>query len=280
MSYILKIEQHFEDFTQSERKIAKYILENRQDVITLSAQEIGVLTETSPASVVRFSRTLGYEGFQELKLEIAKTQNQDEEKIIDDIIEKGDTIEEVVQKVANQGINTINNTVSLLNIDDFERAIEEIKKAKNIYLFGVGASAIVAMDLQHKLLRINKIAIFHLDANIQLAMSVHAKKGDLAIGISYRGRSKDVNNSMRKAKENGACCISITKYGNNPLADLCHINLRVPNVEKELRVGAIASRMAQLMVTDILFLGIAKDDFEEVEEYLKATKKMTDMLKE
>lgn len=51
MSYILKIEQHFEDFTQSERKIAKYILENRQDVITLSAQEIGVLTETSPASV-------------------------------------------------------------------------------------------------------------------------------------------------------------------------------------------------------------------------------------
>ena len=280
MSYILKIEQHFEDFTQSERKIAKYILENRQDVITLSAQEIGALTETSPASVVRFSRTLGYEGFQELKLEIAKTQNQDEEKIIDDIIEKGDTIEEVVQKVANQGINTINNTVSLLNIEDFERAIEEIKKAKNIYLFGVGASAIVAMDLQHKLLRINKIAIFHLDANIQLAMSVHAKKGDLAIGISYRGRSKDVNNSMRKAKENGAVCISITKYGNNLLADLCDINLRVPNVEKELRVGAIASRMAQLMVTDILFLGIAKDDFEEVEKYLKATKKMTDMLKE
>ncbi|MCI6277161.1 MAG: MurR/RpiR family transcriptional regulator [Clostridium sp.] len=280
MSYILKIEQHLEDFTQSERKIAKYILENRQDVITLSAQEIGALTETSPASVVRFSRTLGYEGFQELKLEIAKTQNQDEEKIIDDIIEKGDTIEEVVQKVANQGINTINNTVSLLNIEDFERAIEEIKKAKNIYLFGVGASAIVAMDLQHKLLRINKIAIFHLDANIQLAMSVHAKKGDLAIGISYRGRSKDVNNSMRKAKENGAVCISITKYGNNLLADLCDINLRVPNVEKELRVGAIASRMAQLMVTDILFLGIAKDDFEEVEKYLKATKKMTDMLKE
>lgn len=280
MSYILKIEQHFEDFTQSERKIAKYILENRQDVITLSTQEIGILTDTSPASVVRFSRTLGYEGFQDLKLEIAKTQNQDEEKIIDDIIEEGDSIEEVVQKVANQGINTINNTVALLNIKDFEMAINEIKKAKNIYLFGVGASAIVAMDLQHKLLRINKIAVFHPDANIQLAMSVHANKGDLVIGISYRGRSKDVNNSIRRAKENGASCLSITKYGNNPLADLCDINLRVPNVEKELRVGAIASRMAQLMVTDILFLGIAKDNFEEVEKYLKSTKKMTDMLKE
>lgn len=280
MSYILKIEQHFEDFTQSERKIAKYILENRQDVITLSTQEIGILTDTSPASVVRFSRTLGYEGFQDLKLEIAKTQNQDEEKIIDDIIEEGDSIEEVVQKVANQGINTINNTVALLNIEDFEMAINEIKKAKNIYLFGVGASAIVAMDLQHKLLRINKIAVFHPDANIQLAMSVHANKGDLVIGISYRGRSKDVNNSIRRAKENGASCLSITKYGNNPLADLCDINLRVPNVEKELRVGAIASRMAQLMVTDILFLGIAKDNFEEVEKYLKSTKKMTDMLKE
>ncbi|GAA0695684.1 MULTISPECIES: MurR/RpiR family transcriptional regulator [Clostridium] len=280
MSYILKIEQHFEDFTQSERKIAKYILENRQDVITLSTQEIGILTDTSPASVVRFSRTLGYEGFQDLKLEIAKTQNQDEEKIIDDIIEEGDSIEEVVQKVANQGINTINNTVALLNIEDFEMAINEIKKAKNIYLFGVGASAIVAMDLQHKLLRINKIAVFHPDANIQLAMSVHANKGDLVIGISYRGRSKDVNNSIRRAKANGASCLSITKYGNNPLADLCDINLRVPNVEKELRVGAIASRMAQLMVTDILFLGIAKDNFEEVEKYLKSTKKMTDMLKE
>ncbi|WP_462391943.1 MurR/RpiR family transcriptional regulator [Clostridium cadaveris] len=100
------------------------------------------------------------------------------------------------------------------------------------------------------------------------------------MGISYRGRSKDVNNSIRRAKANGASCLSITKYGNNPLADLCDINLRVPNVEKELRVGAIASRMAQLMVTDILFLGIAKDNFEEVEKYLKSTKKMTDMLKE
>lgn len=280
MSYILKIEQHLEDFTQSEKKIAKYILENGQDVITHSAQEIGDCTDTSPASVVRFSRTLGYEGFQELKLEIAKTQNQNEEKIIDDIIEKGDSIEKVVHKVANQGINTINNTVALLNIEDFEKAIEEIKKANNIYLFGVGASAIVAMDLQHKLLRINKIAIFHLDANVQLAMSVHAKRGDLAIGISYRGKSKEVNNSVRRAKENGASCISITKYGNNSLADLCDINLRVPNVEKELRVGAIASRMAQLMVTDILFLGIAKDNFEDVERYLKETKKMTDILKE
>lgn len=280
MSYILKIEQHLEDFTQSEKKIAKYILENGQDVITHSAQEIGDSTDTSPASVVRFSRTLGYEGFQELKLEIAKTQNQNEEKIIDDIIEKGDSVEKVVHKVANQGINTINNTVALLNIEDFEKAIEEIKKANNIYLFGVGASAIVAMDLQHKLLRINKIAIFHLDANVQLAMSVHAKRGDLAIGISYRGKSKEVNNSVRRAKENGASCISITKYGNNSLADLCDINLRVPNVEKELRVSAIASRMAQLMVTDILFLGIAKDNFEDVERYLKETKKMTDILKE
>ncbi len=280
MSYILKIKQHCEDFTQSERKIADYILENKQDVITLSAQEIGTLTKTSPASVVRFARALGYEGFQELKLEIARAQSDMEEKIEDDIVEEGDTIEELTQKVANQGLNTINKTLALLDMNDVKKAIEALKTAKNIYLFGVGASSIVAMDFQHKLLRINRIAIFHLDHSIQLAMSVHAKKGDLAIGISYRGRSKEVNNCIRKAKDNGATCISITKYGNNPLADLSHINLRVPNVEKELRVGAIASRTAQLMVTDILFLGIAKNDFNEVEKYLKDTKKMTDAFKE
>ncbi len=270
----------YQDFTSSEQKIGNYILENYKEVTSLSVKDFAAKTNTSPASIVRFAKKLGYNGFTELKIELASSRLEDKGDDITNIIRADDKMEEMIKKVEFNSIETIKETVKLLNSKSISAAISEINKADTIYLFGVGASALVATDLQYKLLRINKKVIFQLDNNLQLATAVHIDSDDIALGISYSGSTREVNIGMAEAKKNGAKCISITSSGKNNLADIADINLYVPNIEKELRVGAISSRLSQLMLTDIIFLAVAKENFDQTEEYLKSTRNLIQQLKE
>ncbi|GKU26870.1 MurR/RpiR family transcriptional regulator [Clostridium folliculivorans] len=280
MSCITKIRQNYEYFTQTEKKIADYVIENSKDVINISTQDLAELTKTSPASIVRFSRSLGFDGFGELKIELVKSLQSFNDEEIDTILKHDDTVEEMVQKIEGRVQNTLEETVRLINFKNLQEALDSIKKAETIYLLGVGASALVAMDLQQKLLRINRRCVFSLDSNLGLATSVHITEKDVVIAISYGGRTKEVNLAVKRARDNGAKCIAITKWGKTPLASLSHISIFLPNNEGELRIGAINSRFAQLLITDIIYLGIAKENFELTEHHLRETKKIVQPLKE
>ena len=104
---------------------------------------------------------------------------------------------------------------------------------------------------------------------MQLSTAAHIETEDVAIAISYAGKTKEVYSALSKAKEKGAKCISITKYGSNPISSIADIKLQVPSIEKDLRVGAISSRIAQLTLIDILFIGVAKDNFGQIDRSLR-----------
>ncbi|AYE34056.1 MurR/RpiR family transcriptional regulator [Clostridium septicum] len=278
MSCIFKIKEGFNSFTNTEKKLAEYILNNSKKVVSLSAQELAKNANISPAAVVRFSKSLGYKGFTALKVDLARNSGENE-KEIDITIEPDESTEAIVKKIGKSNTNTIKETLNLINIEKISSAIDILCNAKNIYLFGIGASGLVAIDFQYKLLRINKQVVYQNDPHIQLASSVHIGSGDVALGISYGGESKEVNLGIKKAKENGAKTIAITKYNKNTLSKLGDIVLYLPNEEKELRLGAISSRIAALTLTDILFLGIAREDFYTMEEHLIDTREMIQQLK-
>lgn len=278
MSCIFKIKEGFNSFTNTEKKLAEYILNNSKKVVSLSAQELAKNADISPAAVVRFSKSLGYKGFTALKVDLARNSGENE-KEIDITIEPDESTEAIVKKIGKSNTNTIKETLNLINIEKISSAIDILCNAKNIYLFGIGASGLVAIDFQYKLLRINKQVVYQNDPHIQLASSVHIGPGDVALGISYGGESKEVNLGIKKAKENGAKTIAITKYNKNTLSKLGDIVLYLPNEEKELRLGAISSRIAALTLTDILFLGIAREDFYTMEEHLIDTREMIQQLK-
>lgn len=280
MNCSLLIKQSMESMTESEKKIAEYILNNDCEIYMLSAAELAAQTGTSGASVIRFVKKIGFEGFQEFKIALAKNDASEPETESDyDYIDTNDTIKEIISKTGKSNIKTIEDTLALLNEKQVEEAVEAIQNAKNIYLFGVGASALIAMDFQYKLVRINRNAHMHLDSHMQLAMAAHIEPEDLAIGISYSGKTKEVYSALLKAKERDAKCISITRYGANPVASVSDIKLQVPNIEKDLRVGAISSRIAQLTLVDILFIGVAKNNFSKIDKYLKETRHMVEELK-
>lgn len=278
MSCILKIEQRRASLTETEDKLAEYILSNKQEITMLSAQELADKVHTSAAAVIRFSKKVGFKGFTALKVELAKDGN-DTAEVFNTIIKENDNIETLIKKSEALNTKAIKQTYKLIDKDMLESAINCLNEGGNIYLFGVGASGLVAQDFQYKLARIKRIAVYQQDSHIQLVSAAHLSPNDVAIGISYSGETKEVNIAMKKAKELGAKTIAITKYNNNSLAKIVEYPLYIPNEEKELRIGAITSRMTALIMTDLLYLGIAKNDVNKTEEYILKTRELIKELK-
>lgn len=275
MKVILKIKAIFTDLTRAEKKVAAYILKNRAVIAELSVQELAARAATSPASVVRFCKKINFSGFQDFKIALIKDlrdpTNQQEIKVYDDI-SVDDSVEVIIKKLSHDNIKVIKNTINLLDIKAIKRAVKAIEKAERIYIFGIGASGLVARDLQYKLMRVKKTVIYYTDTHAQLASAANIEKGDLAVAISYSGETVEIYKALETAKKRGAVSISISKYGKNSLNKNSDIALQVAGSEKNLRLGAITSRIAQLTAVDILFVAYAKNNFSSISDYLKNTR--------
>ncbi|WP_416198241.1 MAG: Transcriptional regulator, RpiR family [Sporanaerobacter sp.] len=281
MSVVLKINEMKDQLTNSEQKIANCILDNSHKVYNMSIHELANSCNTSSSSIVRFCRKMGFDGFKEFKIELAKdvADSEKNKDIVYEDVSVDDSIQAVINKISSGNIKSIENTLELLDSYEVEKAINALDKANNIYLYGIGASGLVAMDFQYKLMRINRNAFMYLDSHTQLSTSVNIQKDDVAVGISHSGKTLEIFKAMDMANMKGATTISITKYGDNPVSNVSDIKLYVGGIEQNLRVGAIASRIAQLTVVDILFVGLARKNFEVVSDHLKGTKEIVEEFK-
>lgn len=281
MSCILKIREIAEELTPAEKKLASYVLEHGDQVVGLAASDFAELCDTSPASVIRFVRKLGFEGLQDFKIDIAKelALKLNNQENVYEAVTVHDSTRDVINKIARGNIKAIEDTVGVLDEDAVSEAIKALIEANHINIYGVGASGLVAQDLQYKLMRISKSVSMYMDSHTQLTSAINMKKGDVAIGISHSGRTLEVHKALEKSKQRGAKTISITKYGNSPISEIADIKLYTASVEKHLRTGAIASRIAQLTVIDILFIGVARNNYSEITKFIQDTRDMVEDLK-
>jgi len=257
-----------------ERKAAQYIVEHPEEVVNSSVQKVAVLADVSEATIIRLSRSLNFKGFQELKLRIAADlSGKAEPSESYQEIQIDGPISELVASISHNNIRSIEDTLSVLSSAQLELAIEAMSRAKKIVLFGVGASAVIAMDLKQKLTRINYWCETGLGLDEQTTLAANLDERDVAFGISYSGQTKDVIDSLLLAKENGAATISLTRFGSNPVAEAAEINLFTSSLENSIRSGAMASRIAQLNVIDILYVGIARKDHERHVRALEKTRR-------
>lgn len=273
MSCLYKIEQTQSTFTDTEKKISDYIKKHKHTVVNASAQNLANKTSTSSAAVIRFSKKLGYKGFTSLKVDLAKDIGNTEE-LFDTIIKDGDTFQTLIQKSYMLNMQNFKETFKMINEESLCQAVTAILKSKRIYLFGLGGSGIVCKDLQHKLTRINRVVMYQEDFHIQIAQAAYMSANDIAIAISYGGNTTEVNLAMKLAKENGTKTIAITKHAKTLLSKIVDIPLYIPIEEKELRLGAISSRFSSLMITDLLYLGVAKDNLEKTRGQIITTREI------
>ena len=274
MSVLYKIKSSMSAFTETDRSIAEFVFVNRQVVLESNAKELGDMTKTSAAAWVRFSKKMGYKGLPAFKVALAKeTQSYTNEDDIETFLNPQDSLMGLLQKTENMLTQNIRETFSLLDYYALEKAIEFIHEAKTVFLLGVGGSSIVCLDFYHKMTRIHQNVMYDRDLHTLMPRIAQLDKNDVVLVISYNGETESVNSIAKVAKTMGARIVGVTKYNlKSTLSTLSDIRLFVPVEEKEIRLGSITSRNSLLTITDLLYYGIAKTDFNVTKDLLVRTR--------
>lgn len=270
---LVSIEAAMGSLKPTERRAAQYILEHPEQVVSLSVQKLAEFADVSEATIVRLSRSLHCKGFQELKLRIAGDLSQSSlpAESYQEIRTDG-SIVDLIKSVSNNNIVSIQDTLTVLSPESVEKAINSLSSARKVGVFGVGASAVIAKDFMQKLTRINRWCEIGTGFDAQATIAANLIPGDVVFGISYSGQTEDMIRALAVAKNNGASVITLTRFGANPVAELADIQLFISTLEKSIRSGAMASRISQLNVIDILYAGIAGRHYEESIKSLEKTR--------
>lgn len=270
---LIKIREMRDSLTPVERMVGDYILENTEEIPHLSIKELALGSKTSDASVLRFCKTMGYSGYRNFIVSIsAALGSRDEEtKVQYTDIRPGDELSTIIANISHNNRKSIDDTMSVIDRGEIEKAVNILRQSKRIVFFGVGASGLICMDGEQKFSRINKICHAYRDGHSQLTAATLLGEDDVAIFISNSGSTIEILDALEIAQKNKATCIAITKYHKSALAERADIVLSISTPELTIRSGAMGSRIAMLTVIDILFAGVASAEYDSVKKYLTMT---------
>ncbi|WNQ11996.1 MurR/RpiR family transcriptional regulator [Paenibacillus aurantius] len=273
---LVRLKELYQDLKPSEQIAASYILQHPERMLQLSIAQLADESGSSQAAIVRLCKSMGVTGYQNLKLMVAGDLQQGQTSLNGSgyqEIRPGESVENIIASVAGNNMQSIQDSVKVLDPAVVRQAIEALDRAQRIFFYGIGASNLIAMDAQQKFMRISKTALAFADPHVQLTASVSLGKRDVAVGISYSGETKAVIAALRSAREQGAETVSITKFGNTTLSGYADYPLFISSTEHEIRSGAMASRIAQLNVIDILYLGVASRNYNYAVQQLELSRK-------
>ena len=247
-----RIRSMIPELSKSEAAVAEYIAANPEEVINLSVSALADCCGVSEPTVVRACRNLGFSGYQACKIALIQSTSNTVQFAGEEVTAE-DSMSAAIQKVFGAAADAVFLTRNSLDPAVLEKAAETLLKAKRIYIFGVGGSAAVAADVQHKFLRLGLDAQALSDVNLQTMTAAFAGKQDVVFAISHSGSSKVVVDNTQLAKSNGAFVISLSSMGKSPLTELADITLHTAANETRYRIVAISSRIAELTIVDTLY---------------------------
>lgn len=254
----------YNSFTNTERKVADYILEHTRSVIYMSITDLADACDVGESSIFRFCKSLTFKGYQEFKIALAHSITAENEiPQLTEQIGMDDTIEQVASKVLTTNVNAINETYDLLKADDIEKAIGYMISAERIHFFGVGTSLITALEAKNKFMRITRKTECSFDSHLQMMSAALMTDRDVAVMFSYSGSTKDTIEVAKKAKEKGAKIISITRFVKSPLTLHSDVTLLCGANEGPLQGGSLSAKIAQLYLLDVLYVEYFKRTYQE-----------------
>lgn len=260
----------------SERRIAEEFTEAPAAAANLSIAELAARCQTSTTSVVRFYRRMGYAHYRDFRIDLTRAVAREELATaslpeVSGDIDRNDSLAGIVTKVAMNETLSIADTARFLDMDALGQAVELLLGARRIDTFGVGASALVGLDLQQKLSRIGRTAINWPDSHSAWTSAATLGPGCVALAVSHTGATVDTVEFLAIAGKSGAATIALTNFRESPLARAADVTLTTAARETRFRSGALGSRIAQLMVVDCLFTGVAQASYDESMEALRNT---------
>lgn len=250
-SIIMNIRANYSQLGPGEKRIADLLLNEPRTILPLTITEFSQKADCGTATLVRFAKRLGMNGYQDLKIAIAQdVSSMSNEK---EHISQNDSCFNIFFKRSHDIQSTLRETSRVLDRNALEEAAQKIMHAKRIVIFGLGNSSPIALDAQHKFLRLGLNAVACSDNHLQAIISSHLGKDSVAIGISHSGHSTDIISALRLSKISGATTICITNYGTSPITSVSDICLFTQAAETQHSILALSSRIAQLTILDTLY---------------------------
>lgn len=263
---------------RAERAVAEALLEKPELICFMTLAELARETDSSDASIIRFCRKMGYSGFTDMKQAFISALNNSSITIVEEI-HKEDSVLDNLHKVYKSNMQTLSDTILLADAEAYEAAVQALLSAKSIHFFGAGDSAAICQLFYFKFRRLGIPGSAQQDAVMQLVEASNLGEGDIAIAISYEGKSRTVVNAMRIAKERGATIICITKMSKSPLLKLSDINLFIATSDVTMGRDIVARRVAEQMLVDTLYLSVLVRTEKEYTKHLNSTSKFLELNK-
>lgn len=273
---LVRIRASLPSLRPSEKQIAREFLESPAEAANLSIAALAERCGTSTTSVVRFYKRIGYSRFQDLRMDLTREATRERFEhanlqVVSGDIDREDTLDDIIAKVAFNETVSIADTAKVLDRAALGRAVDLVSGARRIDSFGVGASSIVGLDLQQKLSRIGRTALNWPDSHSAWTAAATLDDSCVALAISHSGATVDTVEFLNAARQAGAATIAITNFRDSPLAETADVVLTTAARETRFRSGALGSRIAQLMVIDSLFTGVAQASYDESMAALRTT---------
>ena len=269
-----RIKASLPSLAPAEQRVGKLVLADPRAFAKLSVSVLADRAHVSKPTVVRFCRSVGYDGLSDFKLKLAGSVSEGVPFIHRSV--------DVDYNNSDIAVKVIDNTVAAFlkyrndarfpALEHAAMALADTQKTnRRVEFYGAGNSGIVAQDAQHKFFRLGVNAIAYSDGHMQVMSASMLKPGDCAVIVSNSGRTRDLMDACDIAKKQGATTIVITASG-SPLASAGHIHLTADHPEGYDKYSPMVSRLLHLLIIDILATTVALRIGEELQPQLRNMK--------
>lgn len=267
---LAQIKNRLEELNKSERKVAGVILQDPRAATRSSIASLARAAEVSEPTVNRFCRNFATRGFPDFKIQLAQSLASGT-PYVNQSVSPDDSAREYSDKIMLGTMASLDRARKELDADAVAQAVDYLIQAKQIIFLGSGGSAPVAEDAQHKFFRFNIPVSAYDDYLMQRMVAAAAVTGDVFVVISYTGRTRELVEAARIARDNGATVIGITQ-GDSHLANVCTTNIALSSPEDTDIYMPMASRIIHLTVIDILATGVTLKRGPHFQDHLKKIK--------
>lgn len=240
----------------SERRVAEAILADPEGVLTLTLAGLAQRAGVSEPTVIRLCAAIGCEGFRDLRVKLARSLAFSR-ATSHSVVVPGDDLPTLIEKVFDVNLASLAWARGRLDAEAMSRATDLLACARRIEFFGLGASGIVALDAQQKFPLFGVPCGATTDAHQMVMLAALLEPGDAAVAISHTGETQEVVRALRLARGRGAACIAITGTDSAPLLRHADVGLVIETLENTERHTPTVSRLAALVVLDVLSTAVA-----------------------
>ncbi|MGM0213727.1 MurR/RpiR family transcriptional regulator [Enterococcus sp. AZ109] len=261
--------------SDTEQKIANYLVHAEETLANKTLDELASEIGVSQSSVYQFVKRIGYNGFQEFKIDVARNSNYQPNfqpinpSTGDDNITSEDSSFDIAKKVLQSNLHSLSNSTHFITEELLDSVLALIYSAKTLHFFGQGGSTIVAFDSFHKFIRTKYRCNYIFDYHMQLSFVTKLTNEDCVFIFSHSGQTKESINLARQVKKTDAKMITLTGNGGSELTTLSDEAIIVVTEESRFRTEALSSRIGYLNVMDAIYTNVMHHNYDQNTDSLK-----------